>query len=380
MQQLYTVQDMEEAIRGKLRLNYGISEKDVNEEYLFKACALVLRDMMALHGAETMERVERAHERRVHYLSLEFLMGRSLMKNAYNLGVLEAMNGAIENMGFKSADIFEMEPDAGLGNGGLGRLAACYLDSMTTLGIPATGYSLCYELGVFKQRIVDGQQVELPDDWKAVGGAWLIAKPEEREEVRFGGKLREVWRDGHLHVVHEDYNTVIAIPCDMEIAGYGTDHVNTLRLWEARSPRTLDMALFSSGQYVRATEEQTMAQTITKILYPNDEHMEGKSLRLKQQYFFVSATVQSLVRKHVEVYGTLKNFHEKNVIQINDTHPAMVIPELMRILMDEAGYSWNEAWEITRNSVAYTNHTVLSEALERWPQTLIESLLPRISS
>ena len=378
MQQLYTVQDMEEAIRGKLRLNYGISEKDVNEEYLFKACALVLRDMMALHGAETMDRVERAHERRVHYLSLEFLMGRSLMKNAYNLGVLEAMNGAIENMGFKSADIFEMEPDAGLGNGGLGRLAACYLDSMTTLGIPATGYSLCYELGIFKQRIVDGQQVELPDDWKAVGGAWLIAKPEEREEVRFGGKLREVWHDGHLHVVHEDYNTVIAIPCDMEIAGYGTDHVNTLRLWEARSPRTLDMALFSSGQYVRATEEQTMAQTITKILYPNDEHMEGKSLRLKQQYFFVSATVQSLVRKHVEVYGTLKNFHEKNVIQINDTHPAMVIPELMRILMDEAGYSWDEAWEITRNSVAYTNHTVLSEALERWPQTLIESLLPRI--
>ena len=378
MQQIYTIKDMEEAIRGKLRLNYGISQKDVNEEYMFKACALVLRDMMALHGAETLEQVERGHQRQVHYLSLEFLMGRSLMKNAYNLGVLDAMNGAIEHMGFKPADIFEMEPDAGLGNGGLGRLAACYLDSMTTLDIPATGYSLCYELGIFKQRIVDGQQVELPDDWKTMGDAWLIPKPEEREEVHFGGHLREVWHNGQLHVVHEDYTTVIAIPCDMEIAGYGTDHVNTLRLWDAKSPRTLDMALFSSGQYVRATEEQTMAQTITKILYPNDEHMEGKSLRLKQQYFFVSATVQSLVRKHLEIYGTLKNFHEKNIIQINDTHPAMVIPELMRILMDEAGYSWDESWEITKNSVAYTNHTVLSEALERWPQTLIESLLPRI--
>ena len=378
MQQIYTIQDMEEAIRGKLRLHYGISEKEVNEEYIFKACALVLRDMMALRGAETAEAVQRGHERQVHYLSLEFLMGRSLMKNAYNLGVLDAMNGAIEKMGFKPADIFEMEPDAGLGNGGLGRLAACYLDSMTTLDIPATGYSLCYDLGIFKQRIVDGQQVELPDDWKAMGGAWLIRKPEEREEVHFGGKLREVWHNGHLHVVHEDYNTVIAIPCDMEIAGYGTDHVNTLRLWEARSPRTLDMALFASGQYVRATEEQTMAQTITKILYPNDEHIEGKSLRLKQQYFFVSATVQSLVRKHLENYGTLKNFHEKNIIQINDTHPAMVIPELMRILMDEAGYSWDESWEITRNSVAYTNHTVLAEALERWPQSLMERLLPRI--
>ena len=378
MQQIYTIKDMEEAIRGKLRLNFGISEKEVNEEYLFKACALVLRDMMALRSAETQEKTQRGHARQVHYMSLEFLMGRSLMKNAYNLGVLDAMDGAIANMGFKSADIFEIEPDAGLGNGGLGRLAACYLDSMTTLGIPATGYSLCYELGIFKQRIVDGQQVELPDDWKSIGGAWLIPKPEEREEVHFGGHLREVWHNGHLHVVHEDYNTVIAIPCDMEIAGYGTEHVNTLRLWEARSPRTLDMALFSSGDYVRATEEQIMAQTITKILYPNDEHIEGKSLRLKQQYFFVSATVQSLVRKHLENYGTLKNFHEKNIIQINDTHPAMVIPELMRILMDEAGYPWDEAWEITRNSVAYTNHTVLAEALERWPQTLIESLLPRI--
>ena len=373
-----TVQDMEEAIRGILRLNYGITAKEVNEEYMFRACALTIRDMMALRGSETQEKVQQDHERQVHYLSLEFLMGRSLMKNAYNMGVLDQLNGAIEAMGFKPADIFDMEPDAGLGNGGLGRLAACYLDSMTTLGIPATGYSLCYELGIFKQRIVDGQQVELPDDWKTMGDAWLIPKPEEREEVHFGGHIREVWHNGKLHVVHEDYSTVIAIPCDMEIAGYQTDHVNTLRLWDAKSPRTLDMALFSKGKYVQATEEQIMAQTITKILYPNDEHIEGKSLRLKQQYFFVSATVQSMVRKHLELYGTLKNFHEKNIIQINDTHPAMVIPELMRILMDEAGYSWDEAWEITRNSVAYTNHTVLSEALERWPQNLIAGLLPRI--
>ena len=239
-----TTQTLENALTAKLMVSFGKTAAEATDGEMMRASALVLRDMMALREVETRQKARQQHARQVHYLSLEFLMGRSLMKNAYNLGLLPQLREALEHLGFKAADIFEIEPDAALGNGGLGRLAACYLDSMTTLGIPATGYSLCYELGIFKQRIVDGQQVELPDDWKAVGGAWLIAKPEEREEVRFGGKLREVWHDGHLHVVHEDYNTVIAIPCDMEIAGYGTDHVNTLRLWEARSPRTLDMALF----------------------------------------------------------------------------------------------------------------------------------------
>ncbi|MBQ9837430.1 MAG: glycogen/starch/alpha-glucan phosphorylase, partial [Oscillospiraceae bacterium] len=317
-------------------------------------------------------------KRKVHYLSLEFLMGRSLMKNAYNLNLLPQLREAIDELGFDSGHIFDTEPDAGLGNGGLGRLAACYLDSMTTLEIPATGYSICYELGLFRQKIVEGQQVELPDDWKPLGDAWLLPKPQEAEEIHFGGKVRTRWDNGHLMVVHEDYTRVLAVPCDMEVAGYGTDHVNTLRLWDAKSPKPIDMTLFSQGQYLRSGEERAMADVISKVLYPEDNHYEGKSLRLKQQYFFVSATVQSITRRHIQVYGTLKNFHEKNVIQINDTHPALVVPELMRILIDDAGLSWDEAWHITTNSVAYTNHTVLAEALECWPQQLMEDLLPRV--
>ena len=374
----YTKHDMKEAIIRKLRLNYGCTEQQASDGEMLKACAMVLRDIMAEHGVESREKAAREGARRVHYLSLEFLMGRSLMKNAYNLNVLPQLQEAIEDLGFKAADIFDMEPDAGLGNGGLGRLAACYLDSMTTLEIPATGYSICYELGLFKQKIVEGQQVELPDDWKPLGDAWLLPKPQETEEVHFGGTVRTRWDNGHLMVVHEDYTRVLAVPCDMEIAGYDTDHVNTLRLWDAKSPKPIDMKLFSQGQYLRSGEERAMADVISKVLYPEDNHYEGKSLRLKQQYFFVSATIQSITRKHIQQYGTLKNFHEKNVIQINDTHPTLVIPELMRILIDDAGMGWDEAWHITTHCVAYTNHTVLSEALEVWPQQLFETLLPRV--
>ena len=374
----YTKETLQEAIVQKLRLNYGCTEKQATDGEIMKACALVLRDIMAERGVRTREEVDSQEKRKVHYMSMEFLMGRSLMKNAYNLELLEPLTGAVEALGFKAADIFDMEPDAGLGNGGLGRLAACYLDSMTTLEIPATGYSICYELGIFKQKIVDGQQVELPDDWKGVGSSWLLPKPDEAQTVHFGGTLREFWHDGHLHIVNENAATVLAVPCDMVVAGYGTGHVNTLRLWDARSTRPVDMALFSRGEYLKAAEDEAMAETIAKVLYPEDNHYEGKSLRLKQQYFFVSATVQSIITRHLETYGTLKNFHEKNVIQINDTHPALVIPELMRLFMDEAGMTWDEAWAITSQSVAYTNHTVLSEALERWPQQLVESLLPRV--
>ena len=374
----YTKHDMKEAIIRKLRLNYGCTEQQASDGEMLKACAMVLRDIMAEHGVESREKAAREGARRVHYLSLEFLMGRSLMKNAYNLNVLPQLQEAIEDLGFKAADIFDMEPDAGLGNGGLGRLAACYLDSMTTLEIPAAGYSICYELGIFKQKIVEGQQVELPDDWMQLGDAWLLPKLQEAEEVHFGGKVRTRWDNGHLMVVHEDYTRVMAVPCDMEIAGYDTDHVNTLRLWQARSPKPIDMKLFSQGQYLQASEERAMADAISQVLYPEDNHYEGKSLRLKQQYFFVSATIQSITRKHIQQYGTLKNFHEKNVIQINDTHPTLVIPELMRILIDDAGMGWDEAWHITTHCVAYTNHTVLSEALEVWPQQLFETLLPRV--
>ena len=374
----YNKETLKEAIVQKLRLNYGCTEKQATDGEMMKACAMVLRDIMAERGVQTRENTTREEKRKVHYLSLEFLMGRSLMKNAFNLELLGALNEAIDELGFKAADIFEMEPDAGLGNGGLGRLAACYLDSMTTLEIPAAGYSICYELGIFKQKIVEGQQVELPDDWMQLGDAWLLPKLQEAEEVHFGGTVRTRWDNGHLMVVHEDYTRVLAVPCDMEIAGYDTDHVNTLRLWQARSPKPIDMKLFSQGQYLHAAEERAMADAISQVLYPEDNHYEGKSLRLKQQYFFVSATMQSIVRKHIQQYGTAKNFHEKNVIQINDTHPTLVIPELMRILVDDAGLDWGEAWHIVTHCVAYTNHTVMAEALEVWPQQLFETLLPRV--
>ena len=374
----YSTQQIKENIVQKLRLNYGCTEQQASDGEILKACAMVLRDIMAERGVTSRQKAESEGQRKVHYLSLEFLMGRSLMKNAYNLELLPQLREAVQELGFDPGQLFDTEPDAGLGNGGLGRLAACYLDSMTTLEIPATGYSICYELGLFRQKIVEGQQVELPDDWKPLGDAWLLPKPQEAEEVHFGGKIRTRWDNGHLMVVHEDYTRVLAVPCDMEVAGYGTEHVNTLRLWDAKSPKPIDMTLFSQGQYLRSGEERAMADVISKVLYPEDNHYEGKSLRLKQQYFFVSATVQSITRRHIQTYGTLKNFHEKNVIQINDTHPALVVPELMRILIDDAGLSWDEAWHITTNSVAYTNHTVLAEALECWPQQLMEDLLPRV--
>ena len=374
----YNKETLKEAIVQKLRLNYGCTEKQATDGEMMKACAMVLRDIMAERGVQTRENTAHEEKRKVHYLSLEFLMGRSLMKNAFNLELLDDLTAAIDDLGFKAADIFEMEPDAGLGNGGLGRLAACYLDSMTTLEIPAAGYSICYELGIFKQKIVEGQQVELPDDWMQLGDAWLLPKLQEAEEVHFGGTVRTRWDNGHLMVVHEDYTRVLAVPCDMEIAGYDTDHVNTLRLWQARSPKPIDMKLFSQGQYLHAAEERAMGDAISQVLYPEDNHYEGKSLRLKQQYFFVSATIQSIVRKHIQQYGTVKNFHEKNVIQINDTHPTLVIPELMRILVDDAGLDWGEAWHIVTHCVAYTNHTVMAEALEVWPQQLFETLLPRV--
>ena len=374
----YTKEQLAELIVGKLQRNYGRTVAQAHPIHMFKACALVLRDMMATHSVETEQRVEREHQRQVHYLSLEFLMGRSMEKNAYNLGVLEPLKEAIESLGFDPGELFESEPDAGLGNGGLGRLAACYLDSLTTLEIPATGYSICYELGIFKQKIIDGQQQELADNWLEYGSSWLIPKVDEAQEVRFGGTVTDRWTNGVNRPEHTGYTAVLAVPLDMKIAGYATDHTNTLRLWDAKSPAPVDMNYYSTGEYLKAVEQQAMAEVIAKVLYPADNHPEGKSLRLKQQYFFVSATVQSIVAKHRLEYGTLRNFHEKHVIQINDTHPTLVIPELMRLLLDEEGYSWEDAWDIVTRTVAYTNHTILAEALERWPQSLIQSLLPRI--
>lgn len=368
--------EVRSAIEDKLCAHFAVTAKTASDDQVFQASAIVIREIMSrlLAVEET-----RLPEREVHYLSMEFLMGRSLMKNAFNLGIADALTGALEDLGRNAADIFEAENDAGLGNGGLGRLAACYMDSLATLGIPATGYSLCYELGIFRQRIVDGKQTEVADDWRGAAESWLVPRNDEAVEVRFGGHISSWWDSfGKYHAEHTGYQTVTAVPRDMLIAGYGGNEVNTLRLWDARSTSALDMYLFSEGEYVKSLEQRTMSEVITKVLYPADDHIEGKTLRLKQQYFFLSATAQSIIKTHMRRFGDIKSFSKHHAIQINDTHPALVIPELMRIMMDEYGLGWDEAWEQVSASVAYTNHTVMSEALEKWPQDLVQTLLPRV--
>ena len=368
--------EVRSAIEDKLCAHFGVTGSEATDAQLFQATAIVIREIMSrLLVAED----PRHAVKEVHYMSMEFLMGRSLMKNAFNLGISEAVTGALEDMGRNASDIFEAEPDAGLGNGGLGRLAACYMDSMSTLGLEATGYSICYELGIFKQKFTDGKQTEVADDWRIAAESWLVPRYEDAVEVRFGGQVSPHWDNfGHYTAEYTGYTAVIAVPRDMLIAGYGGKEINYLRLWDAKSPNSLDMYLFSEGEYVKSMEQRTMAEVITKVLYPADEHIEGKTLRLKQQYFFVSATAQDIVRKHMRKWGDIKSFAQHHTIQINDTHPTLIIPELMRIFMDEHGMGWEEAWDIVKNSVAYTNHTVMSEALERWPQDLVQQLLPRL--
>ncbi|NCB74881.1 MAG: glycogen/starch/alpha-glucan phosphorylase [Clostridia bacterium] len=362
------------AIEDKLGAHFGKKAQEASYSEYFCACAMLLREMSSRNLV-----AERPETRHIHYLSMEFLMGRSLSKNAFNLGILDELSAALSEMGVEPAEIFETEPDAGLGNGGLGRLAACYMDSMATLGLPATGYSLCYELGMFCQKIVDFKQVEVADSWTVSADSWLVPCYDDAVEIRYGGQCEENWDyGGKCNTVIKDYTTVLAVPRDMLISGFKTDSVNALRLWDAKSPKSLDMRLFSSGEYVKSMEQRTMAEVITKVLYPADDTTEGKILRIKQQYFFVSATAQSVVKKHRKAYGDVRSFAEHHVFQINDTHPTMIIPELMRIFMDEDGLGWDEALAIVSNCVAYTNHTVMSEALESWPQELIQAQLPRI--
>ncbi len=368
--------ELRSAIEDKLCAHYGVTALDATDEQVFQASAIVIREIMS--RVLTFDSSVQP-EREVHYLSMEFLMGRSLMKNAFNLGVAEALEGALNDMGRSAADIFETEPDAGLGNGGLGRLAACYMDSLATQDIPATGYSLCYELGIFRQKIENGRQTEVADNWRSAAEGWLVPRYEDTVEVRFGGHVEAQWDNyGHYHGELKGYESVLAVPRDMLVAGYGNTRVNTLRLWEAHSPNDLDMYLFATGDYVKSMEQRTMAEVITKVLYPADDHIQGKTLRIRQQYFFVSATAQSIVRDHRARYGTVRNFPEHHVIQINDTHPTLMIPELMRLFMDEDGLGWDEAWDIVTACVNYTNHTVMSEALETWPQGLIQSQMPRV--
>lgn len=287
------------------------------------------------------------------------------------------MTKALQGLNIKIENIYEQEPDAGLGNGGLGRLAACFLDGLATQDYPAMGYSLRYEFGIFRQKLVDGWQTELPDRWLPGGQVWLQSHPEKSVKVLFDGRIEENWADGYHSVNHVDATAIEAVPYDMMVAGYGGKGVSRLRLWAAKS-NDFDMKLFNGGEYIRAMEQNAMAEVITKVLYPEDNHAEGKSLRLNQQYFLVSATIQDIVRRHLRIYGTLDNFPELVAIHLNDTHPVLAIPELMRILLDECGYSWDSAWDIVTRSIAYTNHTVMAEALECWQVDMFARKLPRI--
>ena len=304
-------------------------------------------------------------------------MGRSLKNTLYNLGLTDVMTKALQGLNIKIENIYEQEPDAGLGNGGLGRLAACFLDGLATQDYPAMGYSLRYEFGIFRQKLVDGWQTELPDRWLPGGQVWLQSHPEKSVKVLFDGRIEESWTDGYHSVNHVDATAIEAVPYDMMVAGYGGKGVSRLRLWAAKS-NDFDMKLFNGGEYIRAMEQNAMAEVITKVLYPEDNHAEGKSLRLNQQYFLVSATIQDIVRRHLRIYGTLDNFPELVAIHLNDTHPVLAIPELMRILLDECGYSWDSAWDIVTRSIAYTNHTVMAEALECWQVDMFARKLPRI--
>lgn len=357
---------------------FGCDVKEVTKQQMFKALCKVVKDLLVQKRKVFHDNYRANDDKQVYYMSMEFLVGTSLRNNLYNLGVEDEFTKAVKKCGFDIAELYDMEPDAGLGNGGLGRLASCYLDSMTSVGLPGTGFSIRYEFGIFKQKIVDGWQMEFPDDWLSLGDVWLNPREDEAIEVKFGGDVSGFDDNGKYRISHTNYNSVIAVPYDMYISGYDTGAVNKLVLWSAKSSNRFDMAAFSRGDYAKSLEENTMAEVISKVLYPADDHIAGKILRLKQQYLLVSASLQSIVNNHKKRYGTLDNLSDKVAIHINDTHPALCVPELMRILVDDNDYGWDEAWDITCKTLSYTNHTVMSEALERWSENLFREQLPRV--
>ena len=372
-----TSNDLKQKIITVLSHSFGVSPEQASDELFYKATVLVILDIMRNRRSEFRKECEKKQAKTVYYLSMEFLMGRSLKNNLYNLELENEMSKALSDFGVKLDKLYELEPDAGLGNGGLGRLAACFLDSLSTCSYPAYGYCIRYEFGIFKQKLVDGWQTEMPDFWLPGGKIWLEARPTSAVDVVFDGTVKDRWDAGYHQVEIVDGVTVHAVPYDLMVAGNDGKTVNVLRLWNAENP-SIDMAAFNQGDYVRALENQATSEVISKVLYPEDNHLEGKSLRLRQQYFLVSASVQDILRRHLRIYGTLDNLAEKAAIHINDTHPALVIPELMRYLLDECGYSWDKAWSIVTKTTAYTNHTVMSEALECWQCDLFARRMPRI--
>ena len=373
----YTKREFEKLLKDKLMSECNVTLDAASADQIYRCLAMITRQIMSDRQKQYQSKVLGEGKKQVYYLCMEFLMGRSLRTSLFNLGLNEVAESVLADADVKIDTIYEQEPDAGLGNGGLGRLAACYLDGMATDGIPGTGYSILYEYGIFKQKIVDGWQQETADNWLPGGQVWIKSHPDQAQEIRFDGQAIETWEGGFHHVKYENYNSVIAVPNDMYVAGYGSNGVSKLRLWQAKAP-SFDMSSFNAGNYNTAISQSASAELISKILYPNDNHTEGKILRLRQQYFFSAASIADILQNHLNQYGTLDNLADKVAIQLNDTHPTVAIPEMMRILLDECSYEWDVAFDICRKVFAYTNHTVMSEALEKWNADIFRNTLPRI--
>ena len=370
---------IKENFLNKLELQFNVEPSQASDKQIYQALSAIIVEELKKKRQKFINKVHSDGKKQVYYLSMEFLMGRSLKTSLYNLEIVKDVEKMLKEYDIRLDDIYEYEPDAGLGNGGLGRLAACYLDALATQAFPAMGYSICYEYGIFKQKLEDGWQTELPDNWLPGGSVWLDARPEMAIDIHFEGELHEYWDNQYHNLSHVNYSTVHAIPYDMYVSGHDSEGVSVLRLWAAKAPN-FDMSMFNQGDYEKALGQNAAANAISKVLYPNDNHLEGKSLRLRQQYFLCAASVGDIVNNHMSVYGTLDNLHEKVAIHINDTHPTLAIPELMRVLLDDCGYTWDKAWHIVTNTFAYTNHTVMAEALEKWDVNLVKRIIPRIFS
>ena len=366
-------------IIGKINRHFGKVLDEATPHMVYAACAMTVRDRIMEKWAVSHKEVKEEGSKKLYYLSFEFLMGRLLCTNILNLMQTEDYEVVLKDLGYSLQEVAELENDAGLGNGGLGRLAACFIDSLTTLDLPAYGCTLRYEYGLFRQKIVDGYQTELPDTWLEHGNAWEVARPEEAVTVCFGGDVHTYWENGQMKIAYENERKVLAVPYDVPLVGYDSKVINKLRLWGAKSASEFDMQSFNRGDYTQVVEEKHLAEVISNVLYPEDNHIEGKQLRLQQQYFLVSSTLQWILKEFEMRNGANWDMLPvKVVIHINDTHPTIAIPEMMRLLMDDKGLGWDEAWNIVTKVFAYTNHTVMSEALEKWPQDMFKRIIPRL--
>lgn len=380
MNKLFKKEAFKQSVKDNVRTLYRRTLEEATPQQIFQAVSYAVKDVIINDWMATQKAYEEQDPKTVYYMSMEFLMGRALGNNLINLTAYEPVKEALEELGLDLNVIEDQEPDAALGNGGLGRLAACFLDSLATLGYSAYGCGVRYHYGMFKQKIEDGYQVEVPDNWLKDGNPFELRRPEYAKEVKFGGYIRVVYNEKTKRndFIQEGYQSVRAIPYDMPIVGYDNNVVNTLRVWDAEAINEFHLDYFDKGEYHKAVEQENLAKNLVDVLYPNDNHYAGKELRLKQQYFFISASVQAAVAKYKKKHSDLHKFHEKVTFQLNDTHPTVAIAELMRILLDEEGMEWDEAWEVTTKTCAYTNHTIMAEALEKWPIELFSRLLPRI--